>query len=80
MAWRTRVGGHLPGPQLGRQHPDRPRAGDAVGTITRKDRKQQVTLAGWPLYRFVGDAMPGDIAGQCKGGFFAVRPTGGKSM
>ena len=52
----------------------------AVGTITRKDGKQQVTLAGWPLYRFVGDTKPGDIAGQCKGGFFAVTPTGGKSM
>lgn len=52
----------------------------SVGAITRGDGKQQVTLAGWPLYRFVGDTKPGDIAGQCKGGFFAVTPTGGKSM
>jgi predicted lipoprotein with Yx(FWY)xxD motif len=52
----------------------------AVGTITRAGGKAQVTLGGWPLYRFVGDKKPGDIAGQCKGGFFAVTPTGGKSM
>jgi predicted lipoprotein with Yx(FWY)xxD motif len=51
-----------------------------VGTITRADGRQQVTLAGWPLYRFVGDTKPGDVTGQCKAGFFAVSPTGGKSM
>jgi predicted lipoprotein with Yx(FWY)xxD motif len=52
----------------------------AVGTITRADGKAQVTVGGWPLYRFVGDKKPGDITGQCKAGFFAVTPTGGKSM
>jgi predicted lipoprotein with Yx(FWY)xxD motif len=52
----------------------------AVGTTMRADGEAQVTLGGWPVYRFVGDRKPGDIAGQCKGGFFAVTPTGGKSM
>lgn len=55
-------------------------AATQVGTITRPDGTRQLTLTGWPLYRFVGDTKPGDIAGQCKGGFFAVTPTGGKSM
>jgi predicted lipoprotein with Yx(FWY)xxD motif len=51
-----------------------------VGTVARADGTRQLTLAGWPVYRFVKDARPGDVAGQCKGGFFAVTPQGGKSM
>jgi predicted lipoprotein with Yx(FWY)xxD motif len=51
-----------------------------VGTVVRADGTRQLTLAGWPVYRFVKDARPGDVAGQCKGGFFAVTPQGGKSM
>jgi predicted lipoprotein with Yx(FWY)xxD motif len=56
------------------------RAGPQERTRNATDTTGQVTLAGWPLYRFVGDTKPGDIAGQCKGGFFAVTPTGGTSM
>jgi predicted lipoprotein with Yx(FWY)xxD motif len=51
-----------------------------VGTITRADGARQLTIAGWPVYRFVKDKRAGDVAGQCKGGFFAVTPDGGKSM
>lgn len=35
-----------------------------VGTITGVDGATQVTLNGWPLYTFVGDEAPGDVAGQ----------------
>jgi predicted lipoprotein with Yx(FWY)xxD motif len=47
----------------------RPRAGDGVsgrmlGTIRRRGGARQVTYAGHPLYRFIGDAGPGDTTGQ----------------
>lgn len=35
-----------------------------VGTITGVDGEPQLTLNGWPLYYFVGDAAPGDVKGQ----------------
>lgn len=35
-----------------------------VGTITGVDGSTQVTLNGWPLYYFAGDAAAGDTAGQ----------------
>ena len=36
----------------------------AVATITATDGSTQVTLNGWPLYYFSGDAAPGDTNGQ----------------
>jgi predicted lipoprotein with Yx(FWY)xxD motif len=35
-----------------------------LGTTKRSDGKTQVTYNGHPLYRFVGDAAPGDTNGQ----------------
>ena len=35
-----------------------------VGSFDRADLGAQATYAGWPLYRFAGDAAPGDIAGH----------------
>ena len=35
-----------------------------LGTITGVDGSTQVTLNGWPLYYFVGDAAPGEVKGQ----------------
>ncbi|WP_125778030.1 hypothetical protein [Antribacter gilvus] len=35
-----------------------------VGTITGTDGMPQLTLNGWPLYYFAGDAAPGDTSGQ----------------
>ncbi|HEX5728842.1 hypothetical protein [Microbacterium sp.] len=35
-----------------------------VGTITGIDGALQVTLNGWPLYYFAGDAAAGDVNGQ----------------
>jgi predicted lipoprotein with Yx(FWY)xxD motif len=35
-----------------------------VATIARKDGAVQVTLGGWPLYRYAKDTAPGDAKGQ----------------
>jgi predicted lipoprotein with Yx(FWY)xxD motif len=35
-----------------------------LGTITRSGGSQQVTYNGHPLYLYVGDKKPGDVAGQ----------------
>lgn len=46
-----------------------------LSTISRVDTNTQVTYNGKPLYRFQGDAAPGDIAGDNFGGaWFAAQP------
>jgi predicted lipoprotein with Yx(FWY)xxD motif len=51
-----------------------------VGTVTRPDGSKQLTLHGWPLYRFANDAAPGDAKGQGVGGtWFAATPQGAKA-
>jgi predicted lipoprotein with Yx(FWY)xxD motif len=53
----------------------------AVGTITRPDGSEQLTLGGSPLYEFASDTAPGDVKGQAiDGTFWAVTPTGAKDM
>jgi predicted lipoprotein with Yx(FWY)xxD motif len=48
-----------------------------VGTITRKGGTKQVTLNGWPLYYFAGDAGPDEHNGQGKFGvWWEVTPAG----
>ncbi len=44
--------------------------------VARPDGSQQLKAGKWPLYRFSGDAAPGDTNGQGSGGFFVVTPTG----
>ncbi|MFE9748695.1 hypothetical protein ACFYOT_27620 [Saccharothrix saharensis] len=52
-----------------------------VGSVARADGKKQVTLAGWPLYRYAGDKKAGDLTGQGQGGaWFAVTPEGKKAQ
>jgi predicted lipoprotein with Yx(FWY)xxD motif len=52
-----------------------------LGTIKRSDGTVQLTLNGWPLYRYAGDSAPGQINGEGVGGvWFAVRPTGAKAL
>jgi predicted lipoprotein with Yx(FWY)xxD motif len=48
-----------------------------VGTVLRPDGTRQLTLAGWPLYGYAGDRMPGDANGHAMDGhWFAVTPIG----
>ncbi|WJV50573.1 hypothetical protein [Streptomyces flavofungini] len=51
-----------------------------VGVIKRDDGTRQVTIGGWPVYRFSKDTKPGDTNGQGVGGtWFGVTPDGQKS-
>ncbi|MDP9793422.1 putative lipoprotein with Yx(FWY)xxD motif [Catenuloplanes nepalensis] len=60
---------------------------DAVGYVVRADGQVQLTLYGWPMYRFAGnkdkaaDTTLGDINGQGVGGtWFGITPTGEKAV
>lgn len=45
--------------------------------VERSDGSFQLKAGRWPLYRFAGDAAPGDVNGQGSGGvWFAVAPDG----
>ncbi|MFJ1595687.1 hypothetical protein [Streptomyces sp. NPDC088261] len=51
-----------------------------VGVVKRADGSLQVTLGGWPVYRFAKDLKPGDTNGQGVGGtWFGVTPDGRKA-
>ncbi|MGW5656013.1 hypothetical protein [Streptomyces humi] len=50
-----------------------------LGTVHRNGQTQ-LTLAGWPLYRYVGDTAAGQVNGQGKDGeWYAVTPSGQRS-
>ncbi|MGW1504289.1 hypothetical protein ACWCQW_38250 [Streptomyces mirabilis] len=50
-----------------------------LGTVHRNGMKQ-LTLGGWPLYRYVGDTQAGQTNGQAKDKtWYAVTPSGTKS-
>jgi predicted lipoprotein with Yx(FWY)xxD motif len=64
-----------------------PNAGPGVkasllGTTTRSDGSKELTYAGHPLYRYAGDASPGDTNGeglsQFGGGWDVLSPSGHK--
>jgi predicted lipoprotein with Yx(FWY)xxD motif len=51
-----------------------------VGSITRADGTEQLTLDGWPLYGYTGDRMPGDATGQgADGAWSVIAPNGAKA-
>ncbi|MFC7387041.1 hypothetical protein [Sphaerisporangium rhizosphaerae] len=51
-----------------------------VGAIRRGDGRIQITIGGWPVYRFAKDQRPGDEKGQGVGGtWFAVALDGSKA-
>ena len=53
---------------------------EAVGTMNRPDGSIQLTLGGWPVYRFAGDTQPGATTGQgVNGTWAAVAPDGKKA-
>ncbi|MBW0136092.1 hypothetical protein [Pseudonocardia abyssalis] len=52
----------------------------AIGTITREDGGVQLTIAGWPVYRYAADSAPGATDGNGVGEkWFAVTPEGGRA-
>ncbi len=51
-----------------------------VGKVRRADGTWQLTLHGWPVYRFAGDAKPGQWKGQGVGGtWHAIKRTGARN-
>ncbi|MET8829468.1 SCO0930 family lipoprotein [Streptomyces sp. NPDC004610] len=53
---------------------------ELLGEITRPDGTKQLTIGGWPAYRFAKDVNAGDIEGQGVGGtWFALAPDGKKA-
>jgi predicted lipoprotein with Yx(FWY)xxD motif len=63
------------GPELTNIH------GQAVATIRRADGGLQVTIGGWPVYRYIGDKTPGTWKGQNVGGkWFVIKPDGTKNL
>ncbi|MFK8906069.1 hypothetical protein [Streptomyces sp. YS-3] len=51
-----------------------------VGKVTRPDGTTQLTLGGWPLYRYAKDDAPREAYGQgAAGTWFAITPAGGKA-
>ncbi|GAA2493622.1 hypothetical protein [Winogradskya humida] len=54
--------------------------GSYLGGFARPDGTTQVTISGWPVYRFAGDLKPGDTNGEGIGNtWFAVNPVGQKA-
>jgi putative membrane protein len=53
---------------------------DLVDKVKRPDGRWQLTLAGWPLYRYAKDRRTGDVKGQNEDGvWFAIAPDGTKA-
>lgn len=51
-----------------------------VGSVTRDDGAEQVTIGGWPVYRHAADSKPGAVDGQGSAGhWWAVTPTGARA-
>ncbi|MFF0200648.1 SCO0930 family lipoprotein [Streptomyces sp. NPDC005017] len=51
-----------------------------LGEVTRPDGTKQLTVGGWPAYRYAKDAQPGDTNGQGVGGtWYALAPDGKKA-
>ena len=51
-----------------------------LGEVIRADGTKQLTVAGWPMYRYAQDTGPGDAKGQGVGGtWFAAAPDGKKA-
>jgi predicted lipoprotein with Yx(FWY)xxD motif len=54
---------------------------ELVGTVTRKDGTQQLTIEKWPVYTYIGDKKPGQWKGQNVGGkWFVITPEGKKNL
>ncbi len=50
---------------------------ELVGTVTRPDGGVQVTLGGWPIYRYAAETAPGETGGHGNSEqWFAIAPDG----
>ncbi|MFB9685423.1 SCO0930 family lipoprotein [Amycolatopsis plumensis] len=59
---------------------DVPVPGAGVGLVTRPDGRKQVTVGGWPVYRYAKDTGPGVALGREAGAdWAAITPTGEKA-
>ena len=55
-------------------------AASLVGKVRRDDGTWQLTLHGWPVYRFAGDAKPGQWKGQGVGStWYAIKRNGARN-
>ncbi|MCS7477233.1 hypothetical protein ACFFQW_12755 [Umezawaea endophytica] len=53
---------------------------DFLDTVLRPDGGRQMTVGGWPAYRFVDDRVPGQVSGQgLEDAWFALAPNGTKA-
>ncbi|MFG2923139.1 SCO0930 family lipoprotein [Streptomyces sp. NPDC048305] len=53
---------------------------EVIGRVTRADGTEQLTVGGWPVYRYAEDSSPGEAKGQGVGGtWFAAAPDGKKA-
>ncbi|WP_097924625.1 SCO0930 family lipoprotein [Streptomyces sp. wa1063] len=53
---------------------------ELLGEVTRADGTSQLTVDGWPMYRYAKDTAPGQVNGQGVGGtWFAAAPDGKKA-
>ncbi|MFJ2770372.1 SCO0930 family lipoprotein [Streptomyces sp. NPDC087300] len=51
-----------------------------LGEVTTADGTKQLTIDGWPMYRYAQDTKPGDAKGQGVGGtWYAAAPDGKKA-
>ncbi|MFJ8076546.1 SCO0930 family lipoprotein [Streptomyces sp. NPDC096176] len=51
-----------------------------IGEVTRADGTKQLTIDGWPMYRYAKDTKAGDVKGQGVGGtWYAAAPDGKKA-
>ncbi|MEU2877067.1 SCO0930 family lipoprotein [Streptomyces sp. NPDC007070] len=51
-----------------------------LGEVTRSDGSKQLTIGGWPAYRYAKDAKAGQVNGQGVGGkWYALAPNGKKA-
>ncbi|MFJ5259919.1 SCO0930 family lipoprotein [Streptomyces sp. NPDC088387] len=53
---------------------------ELIGEITRPDGTKQLTIGGWPAYRYAKDVNAGDVNGQAVNGtWYALAPDGKKA-
>lgn len=54
---------------------------DLVGTVQRADGTRQLTIGGWPVYRYAKDQKPGQWKGQAVGNtWYVVAPDGSRNV